>query len=83
MVTLEEEVVPKRQKVMPRRIQYLEDDHGIIADPITIFLVILIASWFYIHVVTSYENGFEGFFNYMQSMLAWPDGREGRRVDSQ
>jgi hypothetical protein len=82
MVTLEEEVAPKRQKVMPRRIQYLEEDHGIIADPITIFLVILIASWFYIHVVTSYEDGFEGFFNYMQSMLAWPDGREGRRVDS-
>jgi len=68
-VLLEEEHQP-RPKVMPRRRIRMDMNDGIVADPLTIFLFVCIASWLYLHISTSYEDGLQGFLDRLESILA-------------
>jgi hypothetical protein len=65
-----EEGQQPRPKVMPRRIRRMDMNDGIVADPLTIFLFVCIASWLYLHISTSYEDGLRGFMDRLESLLA-------------
>ena len=66
---LYEEENPMRPKTKPRRNQTLDQlDGGALADPMTLFVVLFLAIWLYIHITTSYEDGFQGFTNWLKSL---------------
>ena len=73
-VTLEEDNV-LRPKTIPRRNQTLDQlDGGALADPMTLFVVLFLAIWFYMHVTASYEDGFQGFLSWLESFSDRRDG---------
>lgn len=76
-VTLEEESV-LRPKNIPRRNHTLDQlDGGALADPLTLFVVLFLAIWVYMHITTSYDDGFQGFLNWLESFSDRRDGTGG------
>jgi hypothetical protein len=67
-VMLEEED-SMRPKNKPRRNQNLDQlDGGALTDPMTLFVVLFLAIWLYIHITSSYEDGFQGYMNWLKSL---------------
>lgn len=73
-----------RPKVLPRR--YRVDPgsgEGILADPITLIITVVIMAWLYVHITTTYDDGLQGFLDRVESFLTWKEVRRGAPLDDQ
>jgi hypothetical protein len=77
-VTLEDDTAP-RSKTIPRRNHPTLDqlDGGALADPMTLFILLFLAIWLYVHITTSYEDGVQGFLNWLESFFVVVDRQDG------
>jgi hypothetical protein len=81
-VELEEDGTP-RTKAIPRRNNYPSPttldqlDGGALADPMTLFILLFLGIWLYVHITTSYEDGVHGFLNWLESFFVVVDRQDG------
>jgi hypothetical protein len=81
-VSLEDDGAP-RSKAVPRRNNQptpttLDQlDGGALADPMTLFVLLFLAMWLYVHITTSYEDGVQGFLNWLESFFVVVDRQDG------